>query len=654
METKDINHNSDNLSTNYLLRLSFNIGSSAMDNNNNNNNGLSDNGTDISSDTSIEYAIDWSEDTGDGNDFGDLDNLFNSSSNILTITRQSVRRLDEQETVRQIGEGVVVTEGTERRVALINDDSTVKLLTSYDAPPEFDGKGGYSEWKRELDIWKESTLVPQEKQAGQVLRYLKGQAKDVVLTLENQEILCKDGIKNMLRALDTHYKSPKYDSKLRKLSDFSDTKRAPDEDISEFIIKFEKLFKLAKNSQVAPNAELKPLLLIRNSNLTKNELSLVLAALGVKFSYQNVTEILKRVIKTSKEGDTEAEVLKTRIKKDSDRSLSKNLIKKDLKCSYCGKKGHVIDKCFTRYDDQNYCNYCSLKGHKFRECKKRKLNPMHVKILKGASMKKVKSTKNIGEFNEAILDLGATVNVAGREWLKRYLKKNNMKLPEKMPTDITCVFGDNYKISSMFCAYFPIFLGGKKVILPVEILEGDMQFILGAPSMISMGMILHLKEKLCIITSLNMKVPIMQNPDKHLTVCIRPTPSEGHHSNVRLLTDHSPNVKKLHLQLSHPSSDALWKFIQNSKKYKNSGIKRKSIDRVVEDCSVCQNNQVPDLRPIVTLDKALYFNHTVAMDMFELNGKVFLHAIDVFSRFSQVKMTNTKKPQVVLNAFLIM
>ena len=92
----------------------------------------------------------------------------------------------------------------------------------------------------------------------------------------------------------------------------------------------------------------------------------MLVALGVTFYYQNVVEILKRVIKKTVEGATEAEIMRTRGQKEN------NSIKNIAKCEYCGKKGHSRDKCFTRYDDQNYCNYCSTKGHKFRECRKRR------------------------------------------------------------------------------------------------------------------------------------------------------------------------------------------------------------------------------------------------------------------------------------------
>ena len=182
-----------------------------------------------SSDDSVTYVVDWSEDV-DGDDFGNIDNLFSAGQ--ITLTRRDGRSAEAADisplVTRQLKAGVQVRhmaehEDQERRVNIITDDNpTVKLLTSYDTPPEFDGSGSYSDWKRELKFWKSSTLVPEDKQAGQVLRNLKGQAKDIVMTLEDRDILCKEGIKNMIKAMDKHYKSSQYDRKLRKMSEFLD------------------------------------------------------------------------------------------------------------------------------------------------------------------------------------------------------------------------------------------------------------------------------------------------------------------------------------------------------------------------------------------------------------------------------------------------
>lgn len=213
-------------------------------------------------------------------------------------------------------------------------------------------------------------MAPEDKQAEQALRSLKGQAKGVTLTLEDKDILCEEGMKNMLKALDAHFKAPQCDSKLRRLSNFLGLRRSPDQEAGAFIITLKKKCKIAKGSDAAPNEDLKPLLLIKSSALTPNELPLALSALGATFTHPSVVEMLKRVIKAAKEGDTEAEALLAKGKnkgncqcgKDAESHGSAGRGNSKLKCSCCGKNGHVIDKCSTRYGDQITAAAAALKG----------------------------------------------------------------------------------------------------------------------------------------------------------------------------------------------------------------------------------------------------------------------------------------------------
>lgn len=190
--------------------------------------------------------------------------------------------------------------------------------------------------------------------------------------------------------------------------------------------------------------------------------------------------------------------------------------------------------------------------------------------------------------------------------------------------------------------------------LPVEILNGNMQFILGEHSMTSLGMILTLGERICFITSLNMKAKITHNVVNHLIICIKPSEEPKQAAEILSMANQAPNIKKLHNQLSRPAAENLWKFLMSSKKLKRAGVLRKDIRQIAQNCMARQDNKPPDLPPIAAIDKTEYFNHTGAISMLELNGKAFLLAIDAFARLSQVKMTNTKKPQVALSAFLQM
>ena len=57
------------------------------------------------------------------------------------------------------------------------------------------------------------------------------------------------------------------------------------------------------------------------------------------------------------------------------------------------------------------------------------------------------------------------------------------------------------------------------------------------------------------------------------------------------------------------------------------------IDRVVNDCKVCQKFQKSVARPRVTLPKASSFNEVVTLDLKDFGNKYVLQMIDSFSRF---------------------
>ena len=66
------------------------------------------------------------------------------------------------------------------------------------------------------------------------------------------------------------------------------------------------------------------------------------------------------------------------------------------------------------------------------------------------------------------------------------------------------------------------------------------------------------------------------------------------------------------------------------------------IERVVNDCKVCQKFKKSVARPRVTLPKASSFNEVVTLDLKEFGSKYILWIIDSFSWFIGGKLLNNK------------
>ena len=111
-------------------------------------------------------------------------------------------------------------------------------------------------------------------------------------------------------------------------------------------------------------------------------------------------------------------------------------------------------------------------------------------------------------------------------------------------------------------------------------------------------------------------------------------------------------VKKLHRQFGHVHPDSLKNLIKNAGKYDEE--LSKMIDEVYEKCKFCIRYRKTKPRPVVCLPLALRFNEVVAMDLKYFNrGMNFIHFIDMFTRFSKAKVIRSKKPAVVVKAFIM-
>ena len=91
------------------------------------------------------------------------------------------------------------------------------------------------------------------------------------------------------------------------------------------------------------------------------------------------------------------------------------------------------------------------------------------------------------------------------------------------------------------------------------------------------------------------------------------------------------SVRKVHEVNHHKGKEQLMAT------YRNAGWMSPElsniIDRVVNDCKVCQKFQRSVARPRVTLPKSTSFNEVVTLDLKEFGSKYVIWMIDSFSRF---------------------
>ena len=94
-------------------------------------------------------------------------------------------------------------------------------------------------------------------------------------------------------------------------------------------------------------------------------------------------------------------------------------------------------------------------------------------------------------------------------------------------------------------------------------------------------------------------------------------------------------VKKVHEVNRHKGKDQLLQAYRNAGWMSSEMVN--TIERVVNDCKVCQKFQKPIARPCVILPKASPCNEVVTLDLKEFGSKYVLWMIDSFSRFMVMK-----------------
>lgn len=259
----------------------------------------------------------------------------------------------------------------------------------------------------------------------------------------------------------------------------------------------------------------------------------------------------------------------------------------------------------------------------------------------------------------AILDSGASSNVAGRKWMDSYLEG----LPETERREVTYEdsstnfrFGNSYLYKSIHKLLIPAKIGGIKVGIKTDVVEADIPLLLSKEAMKAAGTEINFvtdqikmfgKDQEVILTSsghyalpLNNSVGIMKEVERNEKVKVTLVAAEKKEDKMK-------TALKLHAQFGHPPKAKLIRLIRRAGRGDDKELIGK-FEEVEKNCKICKEYAKPSPRPIVGLPHAANFNETVAMDLFFFQGKVILHMIDHLTRFSVAKVCKNKQPAEII------
>ena len=270
----------------------------------------------------------------------------------------------------------------------------------------------------------------------------------------------------------------------------------------------------------------------------------------------------------------------------------------------------------------------------------------------------------VGEtFGTAVLDSGCKKNVCGKAWLGCYLEtldEVQLSKVQEFSSDTSFKFGNGERIKSIKRVKIPTYIGGKKVFLETDVINGDLPLLLSKDAMKKAEMSIDfIKDEVTIFghtqkllftssghyciplsNSTQDKVPNNEGQSEILTLFGSVSSSE----------DKEKMMLKLHRQFSHAPYNRIKSLLQDA------GIDTKEnidvLKKVCDCCKVCQEYKKTPQRPVVGLSMAHRFNETVAMDLKEWKEGTFktwfLHLVDHATRYSASTVIKSKRKEVIV------
>ena len=176
------------------------------------------------------------------------------------------------------------------------------MSTNSVEPPAFISENrSYAEYKADLKMWSRITTLDKKVQAEMVVYRLTGHSsriKEKIMTQIGKELENNDvGIEVLIKFLDGIFEKEDMMDVWDKYSDFAEKKRHPGQDVGEFIADWENTWHKAKAAGCEFGDTILGFKLLKDVNLTKEEVDLVLT--GVDFPTAKTNKNLRTQVEVA-------------------------------------------------------------------------------------------------------------------------------------------------------------------------------------------------------------------------------------------------------------------------------------------------------------------------------------------------------------------
>ena len=265
-------------------------------------------------------------------------------------------------------------------------------------------------------------------------------------------------------------------------------------------------------------------------------------------------------------------------------------------------------------------------------------------------------------LNACALDTCCTSSVAGKNWINIYRQTLPKHLQHLLtgPHDskTTFMFGNQETLPSQGLYQVPVIIANQLHVLPIDVIESDIPFLMSKNHMKKVGLALDLTNDTA--TANGQPIKINTTSAGHYTISLlgeddtEDTLIMQHVLTTELENaDHKQQFKmlsKIHAQFGHRPKKVYIDLLKSAGQWKDHF--EDMIDKIINGCEGCiLRKRNPD-RPAVSLSLSNDFNQVVSMDLKLFKGKNILYMIDTFTRYTVATVIKSKEPEQVIKAFM--
>ena len=338
-------------------------------------------------------------------------------------------------------------------------------------PPRFDGHADYAVYREDISLWTNLTSLPRSKHGPAMIGRLTGEAKTAAKTVPSSEICSDDGVAKILARLDKAYaidQTNRLDIDLAEFLDYSWNKNLS---VEHFISGFHT--RVDKISELNLNDKLKGHLLLRQADLAANERHVVIGASSGSYNVGDVSAALRNIYRNS--GSSTPATHRTSSQNNNPINDNDFVSDREGGGSVRNRRRGRGRGRRNRLRNQNHDSHATDRPNFY-------------------SFKTADSSSSPG----VIIDTGASSSVVGKTTLDNAMTALGLDRVEDVPIKQRHHRFGNHDVDqpSLFAVkmtFQPRSSSQPAFDVSFDVIDGDLPFLLGLPSLMAMGATLNHK-----------------------------------------------------------------------------------------------------------------------------------------------------------------